>query len=76
MKKKEKLTDFEKNLKKNKLINTKRIKNGKIVKPLTKVEIQQMVDANNKKLAELKSQGKTRCPLEMEKAFKENKKQH
>ena len=70
MKKKLKLTDFEKNLKKLKLINTDRIKNGKIIKPLTKLEIQKMVDANNKKLAELKSQGKVRCQLEMEKSFR------
>ena len=52
------------------------VKVKKKLKPLTKSRIEAMVDANNKKLAELKSQGKTRCPLEMEKAFKENKKQH
>ena len=70
MKKKQKLTKFEKRLIEAKFVTTSRIKRGKIIDPLSPGELQEMVDLNQEKIAELKKNGIVRDLLEVENTFK------
>jgi len=68
--KSKKETQFSKDLRKSSIINTSRIKNGKIIKPLSVDDVQAMVD----KFRSDYPNGDTRDSLEIEGIFKKNRK--